>query len=122
MVRINDLSREIANSLATYTADVREEVTKATDDVTKEGVKRIKQNVIAAKFVLTGDYEKGWGRVKTDKGYVIRNKTDYQLTHLLEIGHAKRGGGRVGGKAHIRPVEDWAVKEYERRVEKAVRG
>ena len=39
-------------------------------------------------------------------GYVVRNATDYQLTHLLENGHALwNGTRRVRARKHIAPVE-----------------
>ena len=42
------------------------------------------------------------------------------LPHLLENGHAKRGGGRVPGKTHIAPVEQELIKQFEEQIEKAV--
>ena len=61
----------------------------------------------------TGDYAKGWRMKKTSKGYIVHNKTDYQLTHLLEHGHARKGGGRdVKAKVHIRPAEENAIKAF----------
>ena len=57
---------------------------------------------------------------------IIHNRTDYQLTHLLEKGHIlKRGGrtlGRVPAKVHIAPVEERAIKNLEEAIEKIAKG
>ena len=47
---------------------------------------------------------------------------DYQLAHLLEHGHAKRGGGRVSGKSHIAPAEQMGIDQLEDAIEKALGG
>jgi Txe/YoeB family toxin of Txe-Axe toxin-antitoxin module len=118
MVRIDDFSKEIIKQLSQYTERVKEEAEKAEDEITKDAVKELK----AKSPKLTGDYAKGWTRKKVDGKRVIYNRTKPQITHLAENGHAKRGGGRVPGKPHIRPVEEKFINEYVERVERAVKG
>ncbi|WP_337970289.1 HK97 gp10 family phage protein [Virgibacillus salexigens] len=113
-----DISKEITDAVRTYTNDVKEGLQEAQKDVSKETVKDLK----GTSPKDTGDYAKGWRAKKTKRGYVVHNATDYQLTHLLEKGHAKRGGGRVAAIPHIAPAEQRAIDDYENRVEKVIRG
>ena len=94
------------------TKEVKRAASNAQDKIAKEGVQKLR-NTSPKK---TGDYAKGW-RVKRERGrgipiVTIHNKTDYQLTHLLENGHvvanAKGTYGRTNGIKHIAPVEEWA--------------
>lgn len=115
-INVSQLTKEITKQLQIYTEDVGEAISEATDEVTKEGIKLLK----IKSPDKTGDYRKGWTRKKDAKGFIIHNKTDYQLTHLLENGHAKVGGGRVAARVHIRPVEEQIVADFEKLVKKAI--
>jgi hypothetical protein len=113
-----DIAGDIARALQTYTTEVEEGLEQAKEDVAKQTVKQLKQT----SPVLTGDYRKGWRTKKVGTAQVIHNATDYQLTHLLEHGHAKVNGGRVAARPHIEEAEAEAITEYADRVEKVIKG
>lgn len=115
---MDDISKEIARALSDYTEEVTEGLESAKKEVAKTAVKKLK--VSSPK--LSGDYAKGWRAKKVGSSYVVHNKTNYQITHLLEYGHAKQNGGRVPGDPHIRPAEQEAIDEYVARVERVIRG
>lgn len=116
-IKIDDLANEIANQIALYTTAVEEEVEAAKEEVSKKTVNELKNSSPE----LSGDYRKGWTRKKEGDAIIIHNKTDYQLTHLLEYGHVNRDGGRTPAKVHIRPAEEKAVQEYLDRVERTIK-
>ena len=123
-VKPEDLGKEIAKAVAEYTDGVTANVKKNVRDVAKECRDEIKQKSPARPG--GGSYKKGWSErtsfETTDELRItVYNRTDYQLAHLLENGHAKVNGGRVEGKPHIRPAADHAEQELERRIEVAVK-
>lgn len=74
----------------------------------------------------TGDYAKSWAVKVTQETphsltLTIHSRNRYQLTHLLEHGHAKRNGGRVPGKAHISPAEQKGITELMAEIERGLR-
>lgn len=110
-VNINGISKEFAKILSDYKEEVEEGISIAGDKVAKKTVSNLRKNSPKRKK-NGGAYAKGW-RVSTIKGKrIIHNKTKYQLTHLLENGHAKVNGGKVDGIPHIKPAEEEAIKEY----------
>jgi len=113
-----DIAKEIASALSEYTDEVTEGLEEAKKEVAKATVKKLK--VTSPKF--TGDYARGWRVKKVGSNYVVHNKTDYQLTHLLEHGHVLREGGRAEAIPHIRPAEEEAINEYVERAERVIRG
>ena len=116
-IRIDQLSDEITKTLATYTEEIEDGLEEAKKRVAKEAVRVLK----ATSPKSSGTYAKGWRVTEQDGAMVIHNAKRGSLTHLLEHGHAKRGGGRVAGKAHIAPVEEEAIRSFEQAVEKVIR-
>lgn len=120
-VRIDQLAAEITRAVREYTEEVSEAIAVAVNQTAKECVAEIKAN---SKFD-TGEYSKGWKIVREDKrGYtnrVIWNPKFYRLVHLLEKGHAKRGGGRVDDKPHVFPAEQKYIRVLGERVETIIR-
>lgn len=122
-IRVEDLASAIEEELSAYSQEVTDGLKKEVKQVAKECKEEIQQN----SPVLTGSYKKGWTSQvayenQEDIRVVVRNKTDYQLTHLLENGHAKVTGGRVEGHPHIAPAEQNAEKKLLKKVKVVVRG
>lgn len=105
-VKIDDLADEVMRGLkeyATLATDDLKEAVKHAGDTTKDEIEKTAPK-------RTGKYRKSWAIKKTKETsdsiqVVVHSKTRYRLTHLLENGHAKRGGGRVAGRPHIAPAE-----------------
>lgn len=112
------LASEIESILEEYQENINDGVQDAVEAVVKAGVKAVKQEAQGT-FGGTGKYARGWtSKVEKDRvgaQGVIYNKTP-GLPHLLENGHANRGGGRTPGRPHIKPVEEKINKEFERKV------
>ena len=120
---IDNLAKTIMEGLQEY-ADVASEDVKTA--VRKAG-KNVKAEISANAPKRTGAYAKSW-TVKTEKEtansleVVVHSKNRYQIAHLLEHGHAKRGGGIVAGIPHIAPAEEKAVKQLEENIMKKLGG
>ena len=124
-VSVDQLAAEIAKGLAEYSQDVVEKVNVSSERVGKAAVKRLKQT--SPKRPGSGKYAKAW-TIKTEPEVgqphtrIVHVKAPhYRLTHLLEKGHAKVGGGRVDGIPHIRPAEEEVIREFTREVEEAIK-
>ncbi len=120
-VRIDDLADEVMKGLKEYASLATEDLkaaVKHAGDTTKEEIERTAPK-------KTGKYRKSWAIKKTKETsdsiqVVVHSKKRYRLTHLLENGHAKRGGGRVAAIPHIAPAEkvgeDQLINEVARKL------
>lgn len=121
-VKIDDLADEVMKGLKEYariaTDDLKEAVRHAGDTT--------KAEINQTAPIDTGKYRKSWTVKKTKETsdsiqVVVHSKTRYRLTHLLENGHAKRGGGRVAARPHIAPAEQKAEEQMISEVERKLR-
>ncbi|OMF70509.1 HK97 gp10 family phage protein [Paenibacillus glucanolyticus] len=120
-IAIDNLANKITNAVREYTQDVTKGIEREIDQTSKQLTKDISSNSPKD----SGDYAKGWTRKKMSSGgtirYVIYNKKKGSISHLLEFGHAKRSGGRISGKPHIRPSYDQEVPNMENRIKAIIR-
>ena len=104
-------------------ADIATEDMKAA---VKKAGNKAQSDVQAGAPVKTGKYKKSWA-VKTTKEnanameVTVHSKNRYQLAHLLEFGHAKRGDGRTRAFPHIATAEEATAELLEREVEAALK-
>lgn len=120
-IQIDALGTEIAKLMEEYASEVAADTKAEAKAVAKETVKELKQTSPEGPGSRKGHYKDGWAsKVESENavsiGIRIYNKKKPGLTHLLEKGHAKRGGGRVEGIPHIGPAEQNAVENYEKRL------
>ena len=109
-IKPEHLSDEIMKMLEEYKDTADRDVESSVQTVSKNTKKMIQ----AASPRRHGGYSKGWS-IKREANFrgkhsvVIHNRKKPGLTHLLEKGHAKRGGGRVDGRVHIAPAESYTL-------------
>lgn len=119
-----DLTSEIVKALQEYSGDVMDEVDKAVEDCGKG----MKKDIASTSPTRTRDYKKGWrcqvtSHRRGNTSALVKNATDYQLTHLLEKGHKKRGGkGTVQAFPHIAPAEKKWTERFIQKCEEACKG
>ena len=116
-IRVDELADAVAEALGEYRDDVAEELKASVKDAAKVIVEELKKTSPKD----TGDYAKGWRSTTafesdSDIRVQVHNKTDYQLTHLLEDGFAHVAGGRVQGQPHIGPAADNASERLDKDV------
>lgn len=124
-INAGELSLEISKALEQYTKEVSEAIEVEKEKTAKAIVEDLKQSTAwTDRTKGAKGYRKGFAVKKEgEKGnqtFIIHNKNKPQIAHLLELGHAKRGGGRVDARPHWRPIGDKHIKAYEKRIEQII--
>lgn len=117
MANTGSVAAQMEELLDEINREIGDSAKKNMNAVAKESAQKLKNTSPRQ----SGSYAKGWSVKKEgDMDVIVHNRTDYQLTHLLENGHVirnKKGTyGRTNGIKHIAPVEEWAVEELPRRI------
>ena len=121
-VSIEEMADAIMEGLTEY-ADLAADGMKAA---VKKAAKTVKDDINSSAPVRSGRYAKSW-KTKTTKEssssmeVTVYSPSRYMLAHLLEHGHAKRGGGRVKAIPHIAPAEEAAQEELMKDIERGLK-
>lgn len=119
MTSIDDLASEVMKGLTEYA--------ELADAGMKRAVRKtatsVKNEISANAPVKSGRYKRSWTTKKTKENshtleMTVHSKDRYQIAHLLEHGHAKRGGGRVAAIPHIAPAEEHGADMLETLIKK----
>ena len=118
-IRPDQLAKEVMDGLEEYAGLAADVLKKEIQKAGKTAKTQIEQTAPQK----TGRYAKSWAVKKTRETsntleVTVHSKDRYALAHLLENGHAKRGGGRVAAIPHIAPAEETALQSLEQNIER----
>ena len=109
--------------------DYKEDLNKDNDKNVDAAGKRAAKLLREQSPKRTGAYARSWTSKTEGKGSSIQatmatvyNKNHYQLTHLLEFGHANKNGGRTPAHPHIKKVEEQVIEEFYQDEKKSAEG
>lgn len=121
-VSIDGMAAAIMKELDDYADTTSDGVKSAV----KKAAKTVRSEIQAGAPVRTGKYKASWSTKNTAESsnkleITVYSRNRYQLAHLLEHGHAKRGGGRVAARPHIATAEASGIEILEQEIERCIR-
>lgn len=120
-VSVDQMADAIAQSMSEYAELSNETMKKSVTEVGQS----VKKDIQGGAPVKTGRYKKSWAVQKVKENantlvVAVHSRDRYQIAHLLEQGHAKRGGGRVAAIPHIAPAEQRGAEELVSKIERGL--
>ena len=121
-VSIGNMADAIMKELNDYADAANDDVKAAV----QKAAKTVKTEIQAGAPSRTGKYKKSWATKNTAESsnkleITVYSRNRYQIAHLLEHGHAKRGGGRVSARPHITAAEQAGIEQLEQEIERCLR-
>jgi hypothetical protein len=126
-IKPEQLTETLAAEYLRYVQDISEVAEEVADEIGQEALNMVRSigtyedDPEAAEKAERKAYRKSFytKKEKSASGLTVSVKVAnriWSLTHLLEKGHAKRGGGRTRAFPHWEPTERKYVKVYEQRL------
>lgn len=125
-IKADELQSTVKGLIEKYADDIRDGMDEAAKKCATQCVKLLQETIqrLFKNHNPAKPYAKNWTKSQTE---TARGKAAYTvycrlpgLTHLLEYGHAKTGGGRVAGRSHIALVEKQIEEGFRKAVEEAI--
>lgn len=125
---VDNLAKEIEKALDEFVGVTEEACEKGVRETAKDAVRELRSAHPSGsgQYGSWDEYNGSWKvmQTKTDKRYhrkaTIHNENHYQLTHLLEKGHALVQGGRTRAFPHIAPVAEKCEGELIQNIRKYI--
>lgn len=123
---IDKLEITLHNILQEYSGDVLDDIGELAKEFAKKGAQAVRQYARLEGWGENTGYDTGWTTRYEEGRYskqgIVFNKDVPGLPHLLEHGHALRGGGRSHTDAipHIAPVEEKISEEFYKAVKESL--
>ncbi len=120
VIRAEQFEKAVLDALSDYNEDVHEIVVASAKSACRSAVKELKASAPAGGRYAAGWSHKAQGNGRTNFSDTVYNRTDYQLTHLLEKPHVTGKGGHypknVDYTGTIAGVEEKYTRNFEEEV------
>ena len=121
-VNVDVLAAAVMDGLKEY-ADLASDKMKSA---VKKSAKTVRDDIKGSAPSRTGRYAGSWTTKTTKESsnaleVTVYSPSRYMLAHLLEHGHAKRGGGRVRAIPHIAPAQEVGEEQLEQDILSALK-
>ena len=120
-ISIDALSEIVMKELNEYADVVCDDMKEAVNSAST----MVRDQIKATAPKDTGAYAKSWSVKKTKETanaleVTVYSRNRYQLAHLLEFGHEKRGGGRVAAQPHLANAEAHGIEILEHKIMRCI--